>query len=373
MVLVAAFVDTRRLGSATKTDRWSRNVAGRYGDLVGNTGDTAGEDELWHYTDAGALASILQTNVLRATTSTMLNDTGEIKFGIKRLKEVWESHKGSVLHEAQQRIAVRETEDPSKISPIPDLDEFMTETFADLDEYLLGSPLYVLCASRDGDSLSQWRAYGGQQGYAIKLDNEGGGAQLRVIHDGEPAKSIPFGYDAPQWEAVIYHRDQQELTLKKTLVDLLAEFSGDFRRPVQRPIRRLFLARVVSRIKHDGFRDEQEMRYCIGHPELQKMFSLRPGRYGLTPYVDLASLRPGQVDWQEFERTAPKGDGVRYIDVTSQSMTTSMAKPAQKLPISMVRIGPTSYPESAEFGLRQALNRYGYEHVEIEPSKVPYR
>ena len=96
----------------------------------------------------------------------------------------------------------------------PQQKRFIEEVHAQGDEVRGLSPLFVLCASEDGDSLSQWRGYGGSVGHAIGLDPAARPAVLD--HDQE---TTPHTGDSvfPAWGRVLYRPDEQRDFLLPTV------------------------------------------------------------------------------------------------------------------------------------------------------------
>lgn len=108
-------------------------------------------DTVWHYTTTEGLHAILTSKEFRASSAGMMNDTAEISHGhdlLDRVHRKWEQSDPSLTGSGLA---------------------FVRRVFDVGSRELLATNVYVLCASEEGDSLSQWRGYGRNGGYAIGL------------------------------------------------------------------------------------------------------------------------------------------------------------------------------------------------------------
>ena len=139
--------------------------------------DFPGHETLWHYTGGEALINIVESGALYATQVSCLNDTTETRYSTLVLKEAFANLRQKNANDS--------------------------ETHEFLDK-LVGAPLgevstapsywFVACFSKNGDDLSQWRAYsGGENGYAIGFRADGlfgQGIVARVNYDRSQHKAI---------------------------------------------------------------------------------------------------------------------------------------------------------------------------------------
>jgi hypothetical protein len=102
--------------------------------------------EVWHYTGTEGLQGILETSSFWASSYRTMNDPGEIEYGLDVLAEAWKFLSGD--HPRRSLEYITRLLDP----------EILSEAF---------DHVHLLSASRDGDSLSQWRAYAGKDGVSI--------------------------------------------------------------------------------------------------------------------------------------------------------------------------------------------------------------
>ena len=106
-------------------------------------------------------------------------------------------------------------------------------------------------------------------------------------------------------------------------------------------------------IKHEGFVDERETRYCVG---LHQM----PGR------DDARSLPP------ELVRFRPTRYGMAPYVVLTGGAGTPVATQPHRLPIRAVAISPSPNGRAATDSTRAALAAAGYD-VPVLRSRIPFR
>nr|WP_276611862.1 DUF2971 domain-containing protein [Kineococcus vitellinus] len=227
-----------------------------------------------------------------------------------------------------------------------------------LEANLKDLPLFILCASTAGDSLSQWRAYGAGQGYAVAMESAAGAVPLGVLvpeAQYEPAASSIY----PAWQSVTYNDSEKRMKMHSTLVRALT-WGRDAHLEEGSELRSLLTYQDIATLKHSGFEDEREVRFMAAHPSLDQVFSVRAGRYGLTPYVRIGAWPSEMLE-------------ERFIMEPSPSFLATTPDVGAPLPITEVRVGPSPHMETAERGLRRALDRFGYGHVRTSLSAIPYR
>ena len=81
------------------------------------------------------------------------------------------------------------------------------------------SAIFVLCASENGDLLSQWRAYGNDSvgiaaGYSLGIAGNSVGSVVSI--DGTVPES-PSRINTPRWTKVLYNEYRQLELIKKSL------------------------------------------------------------------------------------------------------------------------------------------------------------
>ncbi|MET1154513.1 hypothetical protein [Arthrobacter sp.] len=270
--------------------------------------------EVWHYTDVGGLRGILESNSFWASSFRTMNDPGEIGYGLGIITEVWKSM------EAKQP---------------PEVVNFVAELL-DPDSLLAAfEHVHLLSASRDGDSLSQWRSYAGTDGVSLGL-----AARSALSSD-------PSGFDvsAPNiwgmsWIKVAYRRKVQIARCELFLHGILRDLEGSTPPydPAQRTAQQLQTILQIVSFKHPAFVDERELRstVMIGGAEPP----VRQRGNASVPYVPLIRLGPGNQ--------------------------------VQRLPLTAVRYGPTATAgDIAKY--RQVMVETGYGSVPLIGSEIPFR
>lgn len=121
---------------------------------------------LAYYTTADTAIKLLQNGHFWMRCATVMNDHSEVNFGIDQMLKAWKSTRGKNFWAALAKIA-------------PNLDEAVKEKFL-AKESELASTTYLACLSLHKESsnyenkygrLSMWRAYGGNSGVALILNN----------------------------------------------------------------------------------------------------------------------------------------------------------------------------------------------------------
>jgi hypothetical protein len=243
------------------------------------------DSPVWHYTNTAGLIGILTnvdtpaTNkprsetykpVLHASAAQFLNDRRELTLGLGLMKDALESfdeRKAFDEHPEAKRFLKAVTHA---------IQQIIDQTYPD----------YIHCStisfSTDGDSLSQWRAYGqGTGGFAIAFDpskfprnttdqRTGGLGLQKVAYATETLEQ-------PLLEAF-------DLFIAQALSDAPSGNPTDHM--VHKAVQRL--AFRAAGVKHAGFSDEREWRFVepgFGHrPGDPNDPAFKFGSFGLVPY-----------------------------------------------------------------------------------------
>ncbi len=308
-----------------------------------------GEGTAYHYTDAYGLLGMLTTDQLWATASLALNDTSEVEYGEQLIKKLWADAEKSRI--------------PETCVEFTDLAlDFKFKEFA-------ADGLFVISASLDGDLLSQWRNYAGNDGFAVGIDMETPLSVVRPLGS-SPSDSPPTTepnsagmvrvfdpmtppshlFVVPQWSLVTYDESKQYEQATAVLSDTIHTTPGPDTAEELRAnwgsslmVARSFLLTAAALMKHPAFIDEREVRFLSSKAYLGDVeeYRVRGGR--LVPYVPVSS-NEGSNKWA--------------TDFSA------------KLPIKSVRYGPGSDLR----GLKVAaalLDRRGYTGVQIDRSTIP--
>jgi hypothetical protein len=102
------------------------------------------QEIIWHYTSGDALLGVVETGTLYATQVSCLNDSTEVRYGVKLLRDAFMNIKTDAMEEKLllERIVKVTVEEPAAPTNLP-------------------SAWFVTCFSKEKDDLSQWRAYSG--------------------------------------------------------------------------------------------------------------------------------------------------------------------------------------------------------------------
>lgn len=270
----------------------------------------ASDELIWHYTTLETLALILSSKSLLATEAGFQNDPGESIYA------------DTILTEALTRAENEHTSVVRSIRSIASHLERGDQYTVNLDR-LLARSRFLLCASRDGDSLYCWRTYAaiGQIGCAIGLDPS---APL-VVKGDAVAKQYA-------WESVTYEDDELAKLADKIVSEVALDYqeSGTLH---DQPNFGVLIdgyaklrGELIAKAKSRSYVDEKEARITVPSPPRAALV-FGAGAAGPRPRIAL--------------RSAPEGG--RY---TSDD--------AQALPIREVRLAPSA-PGRAEDSLRWLL------------------
>lgn len=310
---------------------------------------------VWHYTDSGGLKGMLDNRVLWASSAAYMNDFKELITGSDVLNKIY--------------VEIREE---SSATDHDEIQRLVTDFIPPREEN------FILSATRESDSLTMWRYYGRDQvSFAVGLDS---GAKLKVRAQSSKNKhpNPPADYYAgyrddhgqleenpdqdlqgvEPWRSMIYEEVRQRDLIRQALDELRgaidASKGNDGKASIGVAFKKLHLVEKLYRIKHNGFRDEKEVRALAHAFPAWKYVIHRPGPYGMIPYVELG-----------LPAKSESGARIDFDDRGKQKM--------EKLPIRKIKIGPTPYSAEAKFGLQQILSFGGYHDVEVTVSTIPYR
>jgi hypothetical protein len=270
---------------------------------------------VYHYTTSNALQCILANRAIWLTDYAYLNDSTELKYGLRLAKE----HLEELLRDSAY----------SESRPI----------FESWVEALRCEPddrIFLACFSMDGDSLSQWRSYGG---IALGIRTESGWLfgyfkNIRAL-----------GYF---WDKVLYEPAEQLLALRiyahhthQALSKDLEE-QGERIRGYYESVRGLYRYAAICKAK--AFEDEKEARVVVSHdsesPAPAKL-QFRPAGNVLVPYVVSSDL---------------------------------MEQVPDHLPVYEIVVGPQHNQDLVQRSIVGYLAELGYpETVIVRKSRIPFR
>lgn len=274
---------------------------------------------LYHYTNEQGLYGILENQCVWATHYKFLNDYSEIVLFREKLIEFLYPSTLDFYKElipkypnAQQVIS----DEGGLIGMV----KHDIEVFVDSSYKALSHEIYIASFCKEhidnhineNGLLSQWRAYGGDGGFAIVFKSHGLEEMLSSEYDG-------FHYDGFLIADIVYSDDEEKY--KSELSEFLLKIS-EYQKEIYKQILQgkqeppdaveayNSFVQCITRYKHQGFKEEQEIRivampvalnrryqeiagdeHCKSKPEKNRQFRNRNGR--LTPYIELfRSLKP---------------------------------------------------------------------------------
>lgn len=291
--------------------------------------------ELYHYTDWHGLEGIWQSGVLWATRYDCLNDTAEVEhlrdmltLSVEyRLRTaLLEKRKSSVKYQLELSKAggaakvARET----AINIVAAL--YQTTFDLKLRDHTFAIPHVVSFCTHGQDHeyerknglLSQWRAYGGSEKYALVFDTK----KLEHRLD-EESKQHP--YSALHFSDVIYN--DESLDFEETFSELIDQIAQPYLEQEGAGIGAVFtpFVRAATRVKHRGFREEREFR-IVACPQFQDFLEW------ITPKTG-EKIPENQKPKEAHVRTRHGGEKVHFIKLFDN------LKP-RKLPITRIIVGP---------------------------------
>lgn len=268
---------------------------------------------VYHYTSLEGFMGIINSRAVWMTEFSYLNDRREVSYGLELLLD-------TVRH-------ILESERDSDVQGL----------LSAWCERLAGVPnrVCITSFSADGDSLSQWRAYG-------------------PIAVGFPVRPLSLHVDQASLQPVKYDPEAQRKLVKIYVHHLMAAFIADLRggRLTRNP--ELYhksdrLLELAVFFKDPAFRTENEYRLAyIDYPEVLEsvglespLKSFRAAKGRIVPYVPSTDVLPSEH--RKFE-----------------------------LEISEVILGPEC-DDLLERGVREFLNESGLSGVAVRRSVVPLR
>lgn len=294
------------------------------------------EDTLWHYTTGDSLLSIVESGKLYATQVSCLNDSTEIRYGSKLLRDAYLEiqTKGSLPPEEThllETLIKGLVDEPTAPSHAP-------------------SQWFVTCFTKRKDDLSQWRAYsGGENGYAIGFIaggffNRQNSLVVRVNYGEEKHKQVAAnvagatlrffreGLDngrAPGLQPIEL-MNEADWKWKAWENEFLMEWQG-------------WIGRLAPMVKDPSFRDEDE--YRVIH-ELQ-----------VTELPDLRFRQKQSLMSRHLPLVYP---------------VPGTATESRRLPITEIVVGPSRHKELSSMSVRTFMQQKGYS-VPVSVSTIPFQ
>ncbi|ENU26406.1 DUF2971 domain-containing protein [Acinetobacter modestus] len=289
-----------------------------YEDFMGIRDSYPDDMLFYHYCSPDTFLSICNGKKLRFSDLFCMNDHMENYWGY----EIWIE-------------AVNELLDNKEIE-----EKFIDEIDKIINEASLGFLKLACCLSRDGDVLSQWRAYANDaSGYSIGfLANE-----LRKM----PIRIIPVCYDKNQQKDIVKSFVRAIYEVEK---DNKTEDKEDFQRTCKE------FAVSLSSFKNPAFKEELEIRL-----------------------MHIAVLDLSDIDNPEYKFGGGMANGAECRDYQLHYRMNKSVPTAfmdidfyyDNNPIKEVILGPKN--ESLLSGVFMAMNSLGLKNVKVKKSEASYR
>lgn len=236
--------------------------------------------KIYHYCDATAFVSIIESGRLRLTDARKTNDQRELEF----------------FKEKSLEYIIRNAKDSESLEAFHAALGFHFDALEDISDF------HICCFSRECDSVGQWVAYADKgAGFSIGFDIN----ELRMAVGasvlGKDYSELPLESSRGDWQfaPVIYGSDENlEPHLNKILE--LGRAQEEIEIGATQPARD-YINRMCAYLKHPAFSGENEWRviYDATRPvRLTKLLKHGPqpeirwrhGRYGLTPYCEMPNI-----------------------------------------------------------------------------------
>lgn len=273
---------------------------------------------IYHYTTVAGLKGILDSNEVWLTDYSYLNDAKELNHGL----ELFESRIEQIISSGKH----------------PKMEMIFRAWLQRMWDHQ--HRICITSYSLEGDSLSQWRAYG------------------NVAIGFEPSYLLASGGSGEtQFNEVIYAHDKQV-----QLIDLFLDHVAQaFRQDAEN-------TRLVSRIKIE---DEyiSGVRWLVGLATLFKNQGFADEREVRVAYIENPKLCDSLGLKQVPKRFRATADSIIPYVTTKDILR---GKSNELLPIREIIVGP-SITETSAMGIKEYLAFLGLSEVEVKRSKIPFR
>lgn len=320
--------------------------------------DTSDEHPvLYHYTSFQGVNAILESQTLWATHHKYLNDFQE--------GSLFRDHFVNLLRPFVETAIDARCRESNAISRFVEkhggLDQIAqreAEVIVDAyhNKYVRNIYVTSFCGTpsdeltRRAGLLSQWRAYGPDGGCALVLDSK----KLEKMLQAEPRDYL---YMAGSLLSVVYsHEAEYPSDFVEDLMVLAHNATAIFEANAEGRQEHVTLesfgpfVRSMTRFKHWGFREEQEVRAA-----------LLPGSFSYFDDKEIAENELTQKSEKAVKYRTKAGTDVPYIELFE-----NLEEP---LPIQRIIVGPHKDKEARVAQLREKLSSTD---IEVDASEIPY-
>lgn len=287
---------------------------------------------IYHYASLQSFLSIIENQSLFCTNINYLNDKKEYQHGIDQILKV---------------VKKLQEENFYKI---------ILDNFNDHIDIFYKKQRYVSCFSKEGDMLSQWRAYANQgKGVSIGFDLNNFESSVHQLLTGSQ---------------VLYDEELQLKSIENIMKIIINNFEEikekvnwddyGYERMVQLTIID-FLEAIIPTYKSMSFSEEKEFRfqYNVDGNVVKKEYEeihFRTTESMLVPYIILDSA------YKRYKR-----------DLENDGHEIEHSFLIKNLPIKEIIIGYSLDFELTKISIEELLEKYEYKNVEIKKSLIPYR
>ena len=299
-----------------------------------SNGDISPET-IYHYTSLQGLKSIIETQKIYCTNINFLNDKKEYKYGVDLIHGIIEN-----LKDEDANILILE----------------MVKKNIDL---IFKSERYVTCFSKNGDLLSQWRAYANHgKGVAIGFDFE-----LFATTTQQVLRRKHIVYDEEYQNKRLKEVIQIIIQFYEKKKDMIDWEDSAYDESVAKIVIK-YLEDIIAYYKHPSFSEEQEYRFQyeidgINTHKVDEEILFRTSDTMLIPYIELQPYHNTFIE----NKTKSKYD----------NHSPYLLHPIRQFPINKLIIGPSLDYDAVKLGIEELLKKNDYKDVVIKKSKIPYR
>lgn len=294
---------------------------------------------LFHYTTWEGLKGIVESNTLFATHARFLNDSSELYQAAEPLIQLLMPSVGKLIDCISQKELVQ-----SEIIRYGGLDQYsynLTHHCVDSFYRLAGPDFYICSFFGTSDKpyieknglLSQWRGYGGEQGFAIEFET----SKLELLTELE-GKS--YGHFFGAFADVVYGKEHALFSedflphFKKFELFVLAKLRKEFGEDIDLPSGFAPFCYCASMLKHVGFEEEHEVR-IVAAP---------------LPNRDDVEKIKALLDWKDI---VPKSVHSRVRNSIPVPYIKLFDFGHEGLPITRIIVGPSKDKENVAFAVRK--------------------
>ncbi len=286
-----------------------------------------------YYTSAEVAASILINQEIWMRNSTCMNDFSEVEYGLDLLKEAWKNKSGTHLKNQLNSLFLGISDEIEKIF------NQWTPTFR-LNTFLTCISEHDSKSEDDLGRLSMWRAYGGNSGVALVLNND----VLLSVTDALKAYTSPVAY----FDRKLFFSEMDKVAnnIQNNAEHLIAFGKENIVNSTFEMLRAAVLC-----IKHPAFKEEREWR-VIYSPAGQQ-----PGL--IKKHIETINGVP-QLIYKIPLQDAPEAQ-LENLHISKF--------------LSHIIIGPTQYPTVLSAAFVELLNNAGVAepHKKVRISNIPLR